>query len=384
MRVLAAMSGGVDSAVAAARAVEAGHDVTGIHLALSRNPASYRSGARGCCTIEDSNDARRAADVIGIPFYVWDLSERFHEDVVEDFMDEYAAGRTPNPCLRCNEKIKFAAVLDRALGLGFDAVATGHYAQLRTGEDGLIEMHRAVDQGKDQSYVLGVLDQEQLAHSLFPLGDSRKADVRREAAERGLLVADKPDSHDICFVADGDNAGWLREKLGDRAPNQGGEIVDDATGEVLGSHAGTVGFTIGQRKGLRIGRPAPDGKPRFVLDIEPVSGTVTVGPRERLAIDRISGIRARWCGTVPGEPLHGTVQLRAHGDEHRAVVTVGRPPLEGVDTPEGRTTRVDIELLDPAYGIAPGQAAVIYHGSRVVGSATIASTERVAADAGER
>ena len=242
------MSGGVDSAVAAARAVEAGHDVTGIHLALSRNPASYRSGARGCCTIEDANDARRAADVIGIPFYVWDLSERFHEDVVEDFMDEYAAGRTPNPCLRCNEKIKFAAVLDRALGLGFDAVATGHYAQLRTGADGLVEMHRAVDHGKDQSYVLGVLDQEQLRHSLFPLGGSTKADVRREAAERGLLVADKPDSHDICFVADGDNAGWLREKLGDRAPNHGGDVVDES-GEVVGTHDGTYAFTIGQRRG---------------------------------------------------------------------------------------------------------------------------------------
>ncbi len=282
-KVVAAMSGGVDSAVAAARAVEAGHEVTGVHLALSRNPASYRSGARGCCTIEDSNDARRAADVIGIPFYVWDLSDRFHEDVVEDFMDEYAAGRTPNPCLRCNEKIKFAAVLDRALALGFDAVATGHYAQLRTGDDGLIEMHRAVDHGKDQSYVLGVLTQRQLAHSLFPLGDTSKPDVRREAERRGLLVADKPDSHDICFVADGDNAGWLREKLGDRAPNHGGEIVDETTGDVVGAHTGTYGFTIGQRRGLRLGTPAADGKPRFVLDIEPVSGTVTVGPRDRLA-----------------------------------------------------------------------------------------------------
>ena len=194
--------------------------------------------------------------MIGIPFYVWDLSDRFHEDVVEDFMDEYAAGRTPNPCLRCNEKIKFAAVLDRALALGFDAVATGHYAQLRTGADGLIEMHRAVDHGKDQSYVLGVLDQEQLAHSLFPLGDSTKADVRVEAAARGLLVADKPDSHDICFVADGDNAGWLREKLGDRAPNHGGDIVDDGPARCSASTTGTYGFTIGQRKGLRIGRPA--------------------------------------------------------------------------------------------------------------------------------
>ena len=365
MKVLAAMSGGVDSAVAAARAVAAGHDVTGIHLALSRNPASYRSGARGCCTIEDANDARRAADVIDIPFYVWDLSDRFHEDVVEDFMDEYAAGRTPNPCLRCNEKIKFAAVLDRAMGLGFDAVATGHYAQLRTGaasEGGLIEMHRAVDDGKDQSYVLGVLDQEQLRHSMFPLGGSTKTEVRAEAAERGLLVADKPDSHDICFVANGDTPGWLREKLGDRAPNQGGAILDESGAE-LGTHSGTYGFTIGQRKGLRLGRPAPDGKPRFVLDIEPVSGTVTVGPRERLAVRRLTGTRPRWCGTPPAR-VEGTVQLRAHGAEHRAVVTV-----TGED--------VEVELLDPAYGIAPGQAAVVYDGTRVVGSATIASTERV-------
>ncbi|MBC7276043.1 tRNA 2-thiouridine(34) synthase MnmA [Nocardioides sp.] len=364
MRVVAAMSGGVDSAVAAARAKEAGHDVTGVHLALSRNPASYRSGARGCCTIEDSNDARRAADVIGIPFYVWDLSDRFHDDVVEDFMSEYSEGRTPNPCLRCNEKIKFAAVLDRALALGFDAVATGHYATLRKSDDGLVELHRAVDGGKDQSYVLGVLDQAQLEHSMFPLGDTPKPLVREEAARRGLLVADKPDSHDICFVADGDNAGWLREKLGDRAPNQSGPIVDES-GDVLGEHQGTYAYTIGQRKGLRLGKPAPDGKPRFVLDIEPVSGTVTVGPREHLAVDGLSGIRPRWAGRAPEGELEGTVQLRAHGDEHRARVTV-----TGDD--------VEIELLDPAYGIAPGQAAVIYDGTRVVGSATISSTRRVA------
>ncbi len=362
MRVLAAMSGGVDSAVAAARAAEAGHDVTGIHLALSRNPQSYRTGARGCCTIEDSNDARRAADVIGIPFYVWDLSDRFHEDVVEDFMAEYSAGRTPNPCLRCNEKIKFAAVLDRAMALGFDAVATGHYAQLVTGDDGLIAMHRAVDMGKDQSYVLGVLTQEQLAHSMFPLGDSPKAEVRAEAERRGLRVAQKPDSHDICFISDGDTSGWLREKLGSGS----GDIVDHATGAVLGSHEGAFGFTIGQRKGLRIGTPADDGRPRYVLDIEPVSGTVTVGPREQLTVDRIEGIKPRWCGSVPGDPLHGTVQLRAHGDEHRAVVTVSGE-------------HVLVELLDPAQGIAPGQAAVVYDGTRVVGSCTISSASRTAA-----
>ena len=367
------MSGGVDSAVAAARAADASHDVTGIHLALSRNPTSYRSGARGCCTIEDANDARRAADVIGIPFYVWDLSERFHEDVVEDFMDEYAAGRTPNPCLRCNEKIKFAAVLDRALGLGFDAVATGHYAQVRRAEDGTTELHRAVDAAKDQSYVLGVLTQAQLAHSLFPLGDTAKPQVREEAAARGLRVADKPDSHDICFVADGDNAGWLREKLGDRAPNHAGAIVDAASGEELGRHSGTFGFTIGQRKGLRIGTPARDGRPRYVLDIEPVSGTVTVGPREALTVDRITADRPRWCGAAPTQALEGTVQLRAHGAEHPARVTVG--------STRSTDERVEIELHDPAQGIAPGQAAVIYEGTRVVGSATITSTARVGAPA---
>src|SRR6186713_1158083 len=169
MKVLAAMSGGVDSTVAAARAVDAGHDVTGVHLALSKNPQSYRSGARGCCSIEDAHDARRAADVLGIPFYVWDLSDRFAADVVNDFVAEYAAGRTPNPCVRCNERIKFSAVLDRALALGFDAVVTGHYARRVDGAAGP-ELHRAVDVAKDQSYVLGVLRPEQLAHALFPLG----------------------------------------------------------------------------------------------------------------------------------------------------------------------------------------------------------------------
>jgi tRNA-uridine 2-sulfurtransferase len=366
VKVVAAMSGGVDSAVAAARAHDAGHDVTGVHLALSRNPASYRSGARGCCTIEDANDARRAADVIGIPFYVWDLSDRFHDDVVEDFMAEYAAGRTPNPCLRCNEKIKFAAVLDRALALGFDAVATGHYARVRTAPDGSAELHRADDAAKDQSYVLGVLTQEQLAHSLFPLGDTPKPQVRVEAATRGLLVAEKPDSHDICFVADGDNAGWLREKLGERAPNHGGPIVDGTSGVEVGRHDGTFSFTIGQRRGLRLGVPADDGKPRYVLDIEPVSGTVTVGPREALTVDRIVADRARWCGDAPAPTIVGTVQLRAHGAEHRASVR-----HDG--------DRVTIELLDPAQGIAPGQAAVIYDGTRVVGSATIVSTDRAEA-----
>ena len=224
LRVLAAMSGGVDSAVAAARAVEAGHDVTGVHLALSANPQSFRTGARGCCTIEDSRDARRAADVIGIPFYVWDLAERFREDVVEDFVAEYEAGRTPNPCLRCNEKIKFAALLDKALALGFDAVCTGHYAVVAA-EDGTRELHRASDLAKDQSYVLGVLDDRssrtRCSRSATP---TTKDEIRAEAERRGLAVAKKPDSHDICFIADGDTQGFLANRLGKAE----GDIVDEA------------------------------------------------------------------------------------------------------------------------------------------------------------
>jgi tRNA-uridine 2-sulfurtransferase len=359
MRVIAAMSGGVDSAVAAARAVDAGHDVTGIHLALSRNPQSYRTGARGCCSIEDAGDARRAADVLGIPFYVWDLSERFHADVVEDFLSEYAAGRTPNPCVRCNERIKFEAVLDRAVALGFDAVATGHYARLATGDDGTVELHRAVDPGKDQSYVLGVLTQEQLRHSMFPLGDTPKEQVRAEAARRGLAVADKPDSHDICFIADGDTAGFLHRELGSRP----GELVD-MDGEPVGSHDGAYAFTVGQRRGLRLGRPAPDGKPRYVLDIEPVSGTVTVGPREALEVRRLEGMKLRWCSeAAPARVLDRavTVQLRAHGAVHPATATV-------------LGDRLVVDLHEPASGVAPGQSVVVYDGTRVVGSATIASS----------
>ncbi len=318
MKVVAAMSGGVDSAVAAARAHEAGHDVTGIHLALSRNPASYRSGARGCCTIEDANDARRAADVIGIPFYVWDLSERFHEDVVEDFMDEYAAGRTPNPCLRCNEKIKFAAVLDRALALGFDAVATGHYAQLRTAADGTVEMHRAVDHGKDQSYVLGVLTQDQLAHSLFPLGDTPKPAIREEAARRGLLVAEKPDSHDICFVADGDNAGWLREKLGDRAPNHGGAIVDAdvrrrarAPRRHLRLHHRPASRAAARRAG---GRRQAAVRARHRAGLGHGHGRAARGADHRPDRRRPAALVRR----RPHVVHRRTVQLRAHGAAHRA------------------------------------------------------------------
>ena len=349
MRVLAALSGGVDSAVAAARAVDAGHDVTAVHLALSPSPASHRNGARGCCSLEDSRDARRAADVLGVPFYVWDVAERFGADVVDNFVAEYAAGRTPNPCIRCNERVKFAAVLDRALALGFDAVCTGHYARIIDGQ-----LHRSVDVDKDQSYVLGVLRPDQIAHAMFPIGDSLKVDVRREAARRGLAVADKPDSHDICFIADGDTRAFLQTRLG----SQPGPIVDATSGDVVGGHDGAYAFTVGQRRGLRVGVPAADGKPRYVLDVSPVTNTVTIGPAELLDVETVVGDAPRWCGALPALPLHGLAQLRAHGAPLRCTA----------DVEDGRLV---VRLHERARGIAPGQTVVVYDSERVVGSATI-------------
>lgn len=271
MRVVAALSGGVDSAVAAARLVDAGHDVVGVHLALAREAAAAGPGSRGCCSIEDSRDARRVADLLGMPYFVWDMSERFTEDVIDDFVAEYAAGRTPNPCVRCNERIKFAAVLDRARALGFDAVGTGHYARLvQTGAGR--ELHRAVDPAKDQSYVLAVLTEAQLDGALFPLGDTHKEQVRAEAHERGLLVAQKPDSHDICFIPTGDTAAFLRTRLGD-AP---ADIVDVDSGEVLGHTEVAYALTIGQRRGLDLRVPAADGEPRYVVDVDLAAGLVRV------------------------------------------------------------------------------------------------------------
>jgi len=368
VKVLAAMSGGVDSAVAAARAVDAGHDVTGVHLALSPSPATLREGARGCCTIEDSNDARRAADVLGIPFYVWDLAERFRAEVIDDFVAEYAANRTPNPYLRCNEKIKFSAVLDRALALGFDAVVTGHHARL---VDGVLS--RSADSEKDQSYVLAVLTREQLSRAMFPLGESTKAEVRAEAAARGLAVAEKPDSHDICFIADGDTQRFLADRLG----AEPGPIVDAVSGEVLGSHDGSFGYTVGQRKGLGIGRPAPDGEPRYVLSIEPKRNTVLVGSAQQLEFDEVVAQHPVWtAGEAPVglRPADGSsavfeasVQMRAHGAVSPATIEIA----QGEDGVE-----VVARLRGTQRGVAAGQALVMYDGDTVLGSATILRTAR--------
>jgi tRNA-specific 2-thiouridylase len=362
--------------------VDAGHEVVGVHLALSRHRTTLRAGSRGCCTIEDSLDARRVADSLGIPFYVWDFSERFRDTVVQDFMDEYAAGRTPNPCMRCNEHIKFAALLEKALSLGFDAVATGHYADVRVDADGNRELHRAADWAKDQSYVLGVLTPEQLAHALFPLGATpSKAAVRAEAAERGFLLAQKPDSHDICFIPDGDTRGWLAERLGTAA----GDVVD-RDGTRLGSHDGAHAFTVGQRKGLDLRIPSADGRPRFVLEVRTATNEVVVGPKEALEVVELAGERFSWVGVAPeSDEFECEVQIRAHADPVPATARIST----SLDHPRGTLDhrgpldqREGAELVIRPHaalgGVAPGQTAVLYIGTRVVGQCTIDRT--VAAD----
>lgn len=366
MRVLAAMSGGVDSAVAAARAVDAGHEVVGVHLALSTAPGALRTGSRGCCSREDADDARRAADVLGIPFYVWDFADKFKDDVIDEFVEAYAAGQTPNPCLTCNEKIKFSALAEKAVALGFDALATGHYARLADGE-----LRRAVDDDKDQSYVLAVLTREQLSRAMFPVGDTSKPQIRDEAARRGLSVASKPDSHDICFIPTGDTRAFLGARIGVRP----GAVVDADSGERLADHEGVHGFTIGQRKGLGIDAPAADGRPRYVTDIDPESGTVTVGSAENLQVFSISATKAVWTsGQQPSGPLECVVQVRAHGGLARAVAT----PTTRADGQPG----IDIALREPLTGVARGQAAVLYlpdteRGDLVVGSGRIVGTSHV-------
>ncbi|TRW81450.1 tRNA 2-thiouridine(34) synthase MnmA [Mycolicibacterium sp. 018/SC-01/001] len=353
MRVLVAMSGGVDSSVAAARMVEAGHDVTGVHLALSSAPGTLRTGSRGCCSKEDAGDARRVADVLEIPFYVWDFADRFKEDVIDDFVQSYARGETPNPCVRCNERIKFSALAARALALGFDAVATGHYARLSEGR-----LRRAVDHDKDQSYVLAVLTADQLRHAVFPIGDTPKAQIREEAARRGLAVADKADSHDICFIPSGDTRAFLGARIGVRR----GAVVD-TTGAVLAEHDGVHGFTIGQRKGLGIPGPGPDGRPRYVTGIDADTGTVYVGDVSDLEVASLRAERPVFTsGVAPAGPVECTVQVRAHGGTAEAVARL-------------RDGGVVVELRSPLRGVAPGQTLVLYRpdpeGDEVIGSATI-------------
>ncbi len=353
MRVLVAMSGGVDSSVAAARMVDAGHDVVGVHLALSSSPGTLRTGSRGCCSKEDAGDARRVADVLDIPFYVWDFADRFKEDVIDDFVASYARGETPNPCVRCNERIKFSALAARALALGFDALATGHYARLTDGR-----LRRAVDRDKDQSYVLAVLTAGQLAHAMFPIGDTPKSQIREEAARRGLSVAQKADSHDICFIPSGDTQAFLGSRIGVRR----GSVVDPS-GTVLAEHDGVHGFTVGQRKGLGIAGPGSDGRPRYVTGIDAATATVRVGDVADLDVTTLCGDKPVFTsGVAPSGPVECAVQVRAHGGL-----------AEGVA--ELRDGSLVVELRAPLRGVAPGQTMVLYRpdpdGDEVLGSATI-------------
>ena len=356
MRVLAAMSGGVDSSVAAARMVDAGHDVVGVHLALSTAPGTLRTGSRGCCSKEDASDARRVADVLGIPFYVWDFAEKFKADVIDDFVASYARGETPNPCVRCNQRIKFSALSAKALALGFDTVATGHYARLSDGR-----LRRAVDRDKDQSYVLAVLTAEQLRHAVFPIGDTPKPQIRAEAARRGLAVAHKPDSHDICFIPSGNTRAFLGERIGVRR----GTVVN-ADGAVLATHEGVHGFTIGQRKGLGLAGPGPDGRPRYVTAIDAGTATVHVGEAHDLDVFALTGRAPVFTsGPAFSGPVECAVQVRAHGETAGAIVELIGDEL-------------DVRLRTPLRGVAPGQTLVLYRpdpdGDEVLGSATIAAT----------
>lgn len=361
MRVLVAMSGGVDSSVAAARAVEAGHDVVGVHLALHQDAQQTREKARGCCSLEDAADARRICDKLGIPYYVWDFSERFKEHVIDDFVESYAIGETPNPCLRCNEKIKFRALLEKGMALGFDAVATGHYATID--DDGY--MRRSPDQNKDQSYVLGVISADELAHCMFPVGDTPKPQIREEAARHGFSTASKPDSYDICFIPDGNTQAFLGRSIGLRP----GMIVDKNSGEQLKEHDGAWNYTIGQRKGLDIKTPAADGRPRYVTDIDAATGTVTVGSREDLRIQTIGADRLKYLHPAMDGELDCLVQVRAHGSVVACRAVIDRD-----------ADSMQLELKEPLSGVARGQAAVLYLptddglGDIVLGSGTICAT----------
>lgn len=364
MKILAALSGGVDSSVAAARLVAAGHQVMGVHLALSPRADNPAPGARGCCSPTDAADAEHVAEMLGIPFEIWDFSTKFQENVVDYFVNSYDHGETPNPCLRCNATIKFEALLEKGLELGYDAVATGHYAQLT---DGLLR--RAVDPLKDQSYVLGVLNQHQLQHSIFPCGDTCKTDIRKEAEDLGFEVASKPDSTDICFIRDGDTRTFLKLRLGTKK----GPVVDLTTGETVAEHSGTYGFTIGQRKGLGVGGPGPDGKPRYVVRIDEETNTVFIGPREMLQISRMEAWPPNWLAddiisaTTTGDTceLRCEVQVRAHAQPVPCTI-------------EARRDKVIIHTDSPIYGVACGQTAVLYRpdpaGDIVIGSAVIHDT----------
>jgi tRNA-uridine 2-sulfurtransferase len=359
-RAIVAMSGGVDSSVAAALLVEEGYDVTGIMLKLWRGEEINL--ASGCCNVGAADDARRVADVLGIPFYVLNFADRFSNSVVANFKDDYSSGRTPNPCVRCNQWIKFDALYDKARTLGADVLATGHYARIRE-HGGRRRLLRGIDRRKDQSYVLWMLSQEQLEHCRFPVGEMNKPETRRIAADLGLRTARKPDSQEICFVRNGDFDGYVTEHMPEASVP--GPIVT-STGVQVGAHRGIGRYTVGQRKGLGISV----GVPVFVSAVDAASNALVVGGRDDLRVERLTADEACFTSSPPreGEPV--LVQHRAHGEVNRAEVH------------RIETGRFEIAYDRSVEAVAPGQSAVLYSATdpdEVLGGGIIAATARACA-----
>jgi tRNA-specific 2-thiouridylase len=343
----------VDSSTAAALLVDAGYDVVGVTLRLTDARGTDASIGGRCCGPRDIEDARVTAQQLGIAHYVLDESEAFRAFVIDDFVAEHRAGRTPNPCVRCNERLKFGPLLAFARAIGARALATGHYARIEAGPDGPV-LGRARDRDKDQSYFLFGVRDELLAQVHFPLGEKTKDEVRDIARRFRLPNADKPDSHEICFIPDGDHVGFLESRGGQGRP---GVVVDDASGDRIGDHAGTHTFTIGQRRGV----PGGGKQPRFVLRIDAGTGTVHVGPRHQLGRDSISVADVRWLDRgAAGKTVRCSVQIR----HHAAALPAWIEP-----DPDGSTR---VRLDNPAFGVAPGQAAVFYAADdRVLGGGWI-------------
>lgn len=358
MKIVVAMSGGVDSSVAAALLAEQGHEVIGLSMQLYDQSAGQTSFG-SCCSLDDLYDARRVATAIGIPHYILNFEREFEEQVVSNFIQEYASGRTPIPCARCNSDLKFATLAERATGFGAEAVATGHYA--RTDRDpatGKVRLKRGVDRAKDQSYFLFSLTQQQLARAMFPVGDVSKDVVREYARRYNLAVADKPDSQEICFVPDNDYASFISK----RAPGVAiaGAIVDEQ-GHTVGTHEGIHRFTVGQRKGLGLAS-SPDGAPRYVLALRPVDHQVIVGPKVALERTTLTASGVNWILGRPDGPLPVTAQIRHRHQPASATVSA-------VDSASG--SRAELTFDAPQTAITPGQAVVFYDDDVVLGGGWI-------------